>query len=159
VLVGVARVDAVLEHLLQALMAPVPSRRDGLFLPDRPLGSLGAKVVLACRMGLIDAPVERALSALRKLRNAFAHSAESAGCAAASAHCLHRQQTAARAPAPVCGVLLLIRCSDAGEMLIAFCWPPLLCQGWGVMLRWSGGCAGPNCVLGAMYVNLLPGPL
>ena len=50
-------------------------------------------------------------------------------------------------------------CSDAGEMLIAFCWPPLLCQGWGVMLRWSGGWAGPNCVLGAMYVNLLPGPL
>ena len=100
------------EHLLQALMAPVPSRRDGLFLPDRPLGSVGAKVALACRMGLIDAPVERALSALRKLRNAFAHSAESAGFAAASAHCLHRQQTAARAPAPVCGALLLIRCAN-----------------------------------------------
>ncbi len=30
---------------------------------------------------LIDAPVERALSALRKLRNAFAHSAESASLA------------------------------------------------------------------------------
>ena len=29
-------------------------------------------------MGLIDAPVERALSALCRLRNAFAHSAESA---------------------------------------------------------------------------------
>lgn len=76
------------------------------------MGSLGAKVALACRMGLIDAPVERALSALRKLRNAFAHSAESAGFAAASAHCLHRQQTAARAPAPVCGALLLIRCAN-----------------------------------------------
>ena len=78
VLVGVARVDAALEHLLQALMAPAPGRGDGLFLPDRPLGSLGAKVALARRLGLIDAPVERALSALRKLRNAFAHSAESA---------------------------------------------------------------------------------
>ena len=78
VLVGVARVDAALEHLLQALMAPAPNRGDGLFLPDRPLGSLGAKVALARRLGLIDAPVERALSALRKLRNAFAHSAESA---------------------------------------------------------------------------------
>ena len=31
--------------------------------------------------GLIDAPVERALSALRKLRNAFAHSTESASLA------------------------------------------------------------------------------
>jgi hypothetical protein len=78
VLVGVARVDAALEHLLQSLMAPAPSRGDGLFLPDRPLGSLGAKVALARRLGLIDAPVEQALSALRKLRNAFAHSAESA---------------------------------------------------------------------------------
>ena len=81
VLVGVARVDAALEHLLQALMAPAPNRGDGLFLPDRPLGSLGAKVALARRLGLIDAPVERALSALRKLRNAFAHSAESASLA------------------------------------------------------------------------------
>ncbi|MEB3262064.1 MAG: hypothetical protein VKK94_03785, partial [Cyanobacteriota bacterium] len=44
VLVGVARVDAALEHLLQAVLAPAPSRGDGLFLPDRPLGSLGAKV-------------------------------------------------------------------------------------------------------------------
>jgi hypothetical protein len=44
VLVGVARVDAALEHLLQALMGPAPNRGDGLFLPDRPLGSLGAKV-------------------------------------------------------------------------------------------------------------------
>jgi hypothetical protein len=78
VLVGVARVDAALEHLLQALMATAPNRGDGLFLPDRPLGSLGAKVALARRLGLIDAQVERALSALRKLRNAFAHSAESA---------------------------------------------------------------------------------
>jgi len=78
VLVGVARVDAALEHLLQALMASAPAKGDGLFLPDRPLGSLGAKVALARRLGLIDAPVERALSALRKLRNAFAHSAESA---------------------------------------------------------------------------------
>ena len=81
VLVGVARVDAALEHVLQALMAPAPSRGDGLFLPDRPLGSLGAKVALARRLRLIDAPVERALSTLRKLRNAFAHSAESASLA------------------------------------------------------------------------------
>lgn len=78
VLVGVARVDAALEHLLQALMAPATGRGDGLFLPDRPLGSLGAKVTLARRFGLIDASVERALTALRRLRNAFAHSAESA---------------------------------------------------------------------------------
>lgn len=81
VLVGVARVDSALEHLLQAVMTPSQAKADGLFLPDRPLGSIGAKVALASRLGLIDAAVERALNALRKLRNAFAHSAESASLA------------------------------------------------------------------------------
>jgi hypothetical protein len=78
VLVGVARVDAALEHLLQSVMAPAASKDDSLFLPERPLGSIGAKVALASRLGLIDPAVERALHALRNLRNAFAHSAESA---------------------------------------------------------------------------------
>ncbi len=81
VLVGVARVDAALEHLLQAVMGPAPAKGDGLFLPERPLGSLGAKAALASRLGLIDAPVAQALAVLRKLRNAFAHSAESASLA------------------------------------------------------------------------------
>jgi len=81
VLVGVARVDAALEHLLQAVMSQGPSKEDGLFLPERPLGSIGAKVALASRLGLIDPGVERALSTLRKLRNAFAHSADSAALA------------------------------------------------------------------------------
>lgn len=81
ILVGVARVDAALEHLLQAVMAPIKSKTDELFLPERPLGSIGAKVALAVRLGLIDAGVERSLQALRKLRNAFAHSAESASLA------------------------------------------------------------------------------
>ena len=78
VLVGVARVDAALEHLLRAVMTPSSAKSDALFLPERPLGSIGAKVALASRIGLIDGPVERALNVLRKLRNAFAHSAESA---------------------------------------------------------------------------------
>lgn len=81
VLVGVARVDTALEHLLLAVMAPNASGRDTLFLPDRPLGSIGAKVALASRLGLLDSEAERALHVLRKLRNAFAHSAESASLA------------------------------------------------------------------------------
>jgi hypothetical protein len=42
------------------------------------LGSIGAKVVLASRLVLIDTGVERALNVLRKMRKAFAHSTESA---------------------------------------------------------------------------------
>lgn len=71
VLMGVARVDAAPQPLLHALMAPPTDSRDGLSLPDRPLGSLGAKVALARLLGLIDPAVERALS-LGKLRHALA---------------------------------------------------------------------------------------
>ena len=78
VLVGVARVDASLECLLKAVLLPSPSGRDALFQPDRPLGSFGAKISLAHRLGLIDQPVEKALHTLRRVRNTFAHSSESA---------------------------------------------------------------------------------
>ena len=78
VLVGVARVDAALETLLQALQAPASEKNDNLVQPDRPLGSLGAKVALARRLGLIDESEEKALNNLRRVRNAFAHSTRSA---------------------------------------------------------------------------------
>ncbi|MFN5464019.1 MAG: DUF4145 domain-containing protein [Cyanobacteriota bacterium] len=73
VLVGVARVDAALEALLKAALAP-PAARDSLFQTDRPLGTFGARIALAQRLGLIDPEVEKALQALRKVRNDFAHS-------------------------------------------------------------------------------------
>jgi hypothetical protein len=81
VLVGVARVDAALERLLQAVMAPDSGPNDRLFRPDGPLGSLGAKVALARRLGLIDEAVEQAMHTLRRVRNAFAHSTASASLA------------------------------------------------------------------------------
>jgi hypothetical protein len=77
VLVGVARVDAALEVLLKAALAP-PSGNETLFLTDRPLGSFGARIALTQRLGLIDHRVERALHTLRRLRNAFAHTTAAA---------------------------------------------------------------------------------
>lgn len=73
VLVGAARVDAALEVLLKASLAP-PSGSETLFPTDRPLGSFGARIALAQRLGLIDHQVEMALNTLRRVRNAFAHS-------------------------------------------------------------------------------------
>ena len=73
VLVGVARVDAALEALLRAALAP-PRGRETLLHSDRPLGSFGARIALAARIGLIDPAVEQALHSLRRLRNGFAHS-------------------------------------------------------------------------------------
>jgi hypothetical protein len=83
VLVGVARVDAALEVLLKAALAP-PSGSETLFLTDRPLGSFGARIALAQRLGLIDHQVERALHTLRKVRNAFAHTTTVASLSEAS---------------------------------------------------------------------------
>ena len=73
VLVGVARVDAALEAVLKAALAP-PRGSETLFYTDRPLGSFGAKIALAARLGLIDSGVEQSLHNLRRVRNAFAHS-------------------------------------------------------------------------------------
>lgn len=75
VLVGAARLDLALEHLLQAVMAPSAEPDDKLFTPDRSLGSFGAKITLAARLGLIEPSIERALHAIRNVRNDFAHSA------------------------------------------------------------------------------------
>jgi len=78
VLVGAARVDAALERLLQAVLLPAPGSTDPFFQPDRPLGSFGARITLAARLGLIEPPVEQALQILRRVRNAFAHSTTTA---------------------------------------------------------------------------------
>ena len=78
VLVGVARVDAALERLLQAVLLPHPGPADTFFQPDRPLGSFGARITLASRLGLIERPVEQALQTLRRVRNGFAHSTTTA---------------------------------------------------------------------------------
>ncbi len=73
VLVGVARLDTALEVLLRAALAP-PRGSETLLHGDRPLGSFGAKIALAARLGLIDTAVEQSLHNLRRLRNGFAHS-------------------------------------------------------------------------------------
>jgi hypothetical protein len=85
VLVGGARVDAALEALLKAALAP-PSGPETLFLTDRPLGSFGARIALARRLGLIDRQVDLALHTLRRVRNAFAHSTAQASLSEACHH-------------------------------------------------------------------------
>lgn len=85
VLVGGARVDAALEALLKSALAP-PSGPETLFLTDRPLGSFGARIALARRLGLIDRQLELALHTLRRVRNAFAHSTAQASLSEACHH-------------------------------------------------------------------------
>jgi hypothetical protein len=117
VLVGVARVDAALERLLQAVLLPPPGSADTFFQPDRPLGSFGVRITLAARLGLIDAPVERALHTLRRVRNTFAHSSDSASLSdPAHAGRLAQAYQDARVN-PLWGPLetVLAKTSDTGE--------------------------------------------
>jgi hypothetical protein len=62
VLVGAARVDAALEALFKAALAP-PQGSETLFPTDRPLGSFGAKIALAARLSLIEPPYQERLRA------------------------------------------------------------------------------------------------
>jgi hypothetical protein len=74
VVLGAARLDVALEAALRCLMSTHPNGQDNLFDPDRPLGTLSAKIALAHRLGVIDQDVEQALQIIRKIRNDFAHS-------------------------------------------------------------------------------------
>lgn len=76
VVLGAARLDVALEAALSSLMSNHPNGQDNLFDPDRPLGTLSAKIALAHRLGVIDQDVEHALQIIRKIRNDFAHSIE-----------------------------------------------------------------------------------
>ena len=76
VVLGVARLDVAIEAALRSLMSHHPDGQDNLFDPDRPLGTLSAKIALAHRLGVIDQDVEHALQIIRKIRNEFAHSIE-----------------------------------------------------------------------------------
>ena len=76
VVLGAARIDVALEDLLKSIMRPHPGGSDNLFDPDRPLGTLSAKISLAFRLNLIDSEFEHALQMIRKIRNDFAHSTQ-----------------------------------------------------------------------------------
>jgi hypothetical protein len=74
VVVGAARLDLALEHLLKGAMHHHPGgSEDNLFDQDRPLGTFSSRIALAYRLGLIDRDVERALQLIRRIRNDFAH--------------------------------------------------------------------------------------
>jgi DNA-binding MltR family transcriptional regulator len=76
VVMGVALVDESLEDALVKLLLPAKTNPDELFAPDRPVGSFGARIRLAYRLGLVDDEFCSVLSMLRRIRNDFAHSAE-----------------------------------------------------------------------------------
>lgn len=78
VIAGSARIDIALEHLLKRAMRHHAGTSDSLFDNDRPLGTFAAKIALAHRLSLVSDQIEKALELVRRIRNDFAHSVESA---------------------------------------------------------------------------------
>lgn len=75
VILGAARLDLALRHLLSALLLPASSGTDELLDTERPLSSFSSRINAAYRLGLIDRQFARALHLVRKIRNDFAHEA------------------------------------------------------------------------------------
>lgn len=79
VLIGAACAEESLTRLLQAALFESPARYDNLFDPERPCSSFAAKIALAARMSVVSDQCYRALDALRRFRNRFAHSTGTVG--------------------------------------------------------------------------------
>jgi len=76
VIVGAAQLDTVLEQFLISVLQPGDDKK--LFDANGPLGNTNSKIIIAYRLGIIDDDVERALQLVRRIRNDFAHSLETA---------------------------------------------------------------------------------
>ena len=76
VIVGAAQLDNVLEQFLITVLQPGDDTK--LFDANRPLRDMYSKINVAYRLGIIDADVARALELVRRIRNDFAHSLETA---------------------------------------------------------------------------------
>ncbi len=73
VILGAAKLDLLLYQVLGRVFSPPPTGIDELLDGDAPLSTFSAKINLAHRLGLIDAPFARALHLVRRIRNAFAY--------------------------------------------------------------------------------------
>ena len=88
VILGVAKLDALLYQLLSKFLVSCPTSQDDLFDIEKPLSTFSAKINIAYRLGLINADFSRSLHLIRRIRNDFAH--EISGCSLDQ--CPHRDR-------------------------------------------------------------------
>ncbi len=73
VVLGCAKIDALLCSLLDRYFLPHPGSEDDLLEGDSPLSTFSSRIKICFRLGLIDQHFAKLLHILRRLRNAFAH--------------------------------------------------------------------------------------
>jgi len=77
VILGSAKLEDLLLHLLKRHLLPIESTRDELFSGQgAPLSTFSGRSVMAFRLGLISKSFLDALNTVRTIRNAFAHKFE-----------------------------------------------------------------------------------
>ena len=78
VILGVAKLDAVMYIVLQRVLQPTAGRDDELLDNEGPLSTFSARIAMLHRLGVITPAFARSLHLIRRIRNAFAH--EVSGC-------------------------------------------------------------------------------
>jgi hypothetical protein len=78
VILGAAKLDALLYQILDRYMLPSLSSTDELLDGDAPLSTFSSRINTCYRLGLLSPEFAKALHMIRKIRNAFAH--EISGC-------------------------------------------------------------------------------
>jgi hypothetical protein len=78
VILGAAKLDAVLAQILDRYFLPTVGNTDDLIDGDSPLSTFSARIAVCYRLGLISAEFAKALHQVRKIRNSFAH--DLSGC-------------------------------------------------------------------------------
>ncbi|MEK0337893.1 MAG: hypothetical protein QQN41_10720 [Nitrosopumilus sp.] len=86
-IVSAILLEGALEYNLKAFMADSIGRKDELFdSAFAPLGTLSAKITMALRLGLISPVIFKTFHLIRKIRNEFAHVADSISFGTDSIH-------------------------------------------------------------------------
>ncbi|SFQ70806.1 hypothetical protein SAMN05216567_12848 [Variovorax sp. OK605] len=73
VILGAAKIDALLFQLLAGVLLPSDTKADELLGQDKPLGTFSARATICYRLGLIDKDLLHAITLVRRIRNDFAH--------------------------------------------------------------------------------------
>lgn len=73
VIVGVAFIDALLEHVITNFLVDDDKEVSQLLRPDQPMGTYGGKIRTAYCVGLIGPVIRDDLRQIGKIRNKFAH--------------------------------------------------------------------------------------
>jgi hypothetical protein len=75
VILGAAKLDALLAQLLDRVLLPSIGSNDELLDGDSPLATFSARINACYRLGLIGPAFAKTLHLVRRIRNAFAHEA------------------------------------------------------------------------------------